>query len=376
MLALVALPRMVHAEVVKVLVPDKGNLQYTSFWVADAAGYFKEEGIEIELVTPPGPMQAEAFFEDHSADVAVLPPPVYASLISHDQPIVLVANLLTNDPINLVVRRSILEERHLDAKMPLKARLEGLRGSKLGVAPHPPTRLRALYASVGLDADKDITQVILHGKDQNEAFKKKEVDALYAHTPFLERAIVHDDAVVLVNQAAGEVPVLANRQIHAVAVRRSFLELHEPMVAGIVRAIAKAETLARSHPEDTARHLATEFPKRDRAELELISKLYAPAIPATPVVRADLIPNAVEMFPANKQPPDLSKAKLEDHVKNVVPFAPIATPTTADTPNESQRWPIFAAVLGGLVFVISSAIMRARLMKKQALLEQQKNKNP
>ena len=364
-LGLLFVTSLARAETVKVLVPDRGNLQYTPFWVAHAAGFFEAEGIQIELVTPPGPQQAEAFFEEHKADVAILPPPVYADLIAHDVPVVLVANLLAHDPINLVVRRSIMEERHLDAKMPLKARLEGLHGLKLGVAPHPPTRLRALYASVGLDADKDITQVILHGRDQNAAFESGEVDALYAHTPFVERALVHADAVMLVHQSGGEVPVLANRQIHALGVRRTLLDLREALVAGMVRAIAKAETLARAHPEETARHLATEFPNRDRAELDLIAKLYAPAFPETPKVSAELIPHAVDMYPADKARPDLSKVKLADHVRNVVVFEP-PQPTTKE-PLGNQRWfQILAAVVGGLVFVVSSAVMRARLSKQQA----------
>ena len=75
------------------------------------------------------------------------------------------------------------------------------------------------HFSVGLDADKDVEMVILRGKEQNAAFHAGEVDALYAHTPYLEQAIVQDDAVVLVDQGRGEVAVLANRQIHCLAVR-------------------------------------------------------------------------------------------------------------------------------------------------------------
>lgn len=360
MTLVVLAPRLSRAaEVVKVLVPDRGNLQFTSFWVADAAGYFAEEGMQLEIVTPPGPPQAEAFFEAHAADVAVLPPPVYASLIAHGVPVVLVANLLANDPINLVVRRSVMEARGLRADMPLKARLEGLRGLKLGVAPHPPTRLRLLYSSVGLDADKDITQVVLHGKEQNEAFREQEVDALYAHTPYLERALLHDDAVMLVNQSAGEVPGLARRQIHALTVRRSFLELHEPMVRSLVRAIAKAEVLARTKPDAICVHLAKAFPQRDRAEIDLIARLYAPAIPETPTVHADLIPNAVELFPAEKARPDLSKVDLHAHVFVIAP------PVADQAPLTEQRWfQILGAAVGGLVFVVTSALMRARLTRR------------
>jgi hypothetical protein len=66
---------------------------------------------------------------------------------------VLFASLLANEPINLVVRKDIAAERKFSARSSLRERLpdqriEGRAGR--GVAP----RLRALFASAGLDADK------------------------------------------------------------------------------------------------------------------------------------------------------------------------------------------------------------------------------
>ncbi|MBX3226051.1 MAG: ABC transporter substrate-binding protein [Labilithrix sp.] len=301
-------------EAVRVLVPDRDNLQYASFWLAQGAGYFADEGYDVELVVPSAPAQTATFFEERKADVAVLPPPVYAGLVARRVPVVLVANLLANDPIDLVVRRSVLEARGLRADMPLRERLAGLRGVKLGIAPHPPSRLRALYTSVGLDADVDVEMVILHGKEQNAAFHDGSVDALYAHTPYLERAIVHDDAVMLVDQNRGEVPVLAGRQIHALAVHRSLLELRAGLATALVRAIARAEELVHRAPAEAAAVFARMFPARDRRELETIVRLYEPAIPKTPAVSAAQIPNAVTLFPAGQDKPDLSGIDLTKHV--------------------------------------------------------------
>jgi ABC-type nitrate/sulfonate/bicarbonate transport system substrate-binding protein len=337
-------------EKIKVLVPDRGNLQYMSFWVAKSAGYFLDEGIDVELVVPPGPQQTTTFFEEHQADIAVLPPPVYVGLIASKKPVVLVANLLTNDPIELIVRRSALTARGLSADMPIKARLEGLRGIKLGVAPHPPTRLRALFASQGLDVDKDVTMVILHGKEQNAAFHAGEVDALYAHTPYLERAIINDDALVLVDQSRGEVPELANRQIHTLAVNRSLLETRRELVISMVRAIALAESLIHRKPADTVAALAHEMPDRDRKELETIVRLYEPAIPKTPAVRAADIPGALTMFPAGTPKPDLAGIDLERHV------APDLL--AVEPPHTARAWAIVIGV--GMVVVAALVAFTTR----------------
>ena len=156
------------------------------------------------------------------ANVAVLPRPIYLDSVGRGEPVLTFANLFQNDPINLVVRKEVAAQRGLSAGMPLAERLKALRGLKVGVAPGPPTWLRVLFESVGLDADSDIEMVLIHGDEQNSAFGEGRVDALYAHTPYLERALVEQGAVMLVNQSAGEVPSLTGRQIHTLVTTQDF----------------------------------------------------------------------------------------------------------------------------------------------------------
>src|SRR4051794_21195045 len=87
-----------------VLVPSDDNLQYMSFWVAKAGGYFAREGIDIETVNAPSPQQTEVMFERGEGEAALLAPPMYLRFIAAKMPLVLIANLLRNDPIDLVVR--------------------------------------------------------------------------------------------------------------------------------------------------------------------------------------------------------------------------------------------------------------------------------
>src|SRR5215471_710120 len=106
-------------ETVRVIVPEADSLQYLAFWVAQGAGLFRNEGLQIELVVPVAPQATPQAVTDGKAEVAVLPPPVYVELIDRKIPILLVANISRNDPINLIVRRSVLEARHVALKAPL-----------------------------------------------------------------------------------------------------------------------------------------------------------------------------------------------------------------------------------------------------------------
>jgi NitT/TauT family transport system substrate-binding protein len=299
---------------VRVLVPDGDNLQYLAFWVAEGAGYFADEGVLPDLVIPELPAQAIAKMIAGEAPIAVLPPPVYLQLIADKFPIELVANLLQNDPIDLVVRRSVFDERTMSATVPLRERLLSLKGLRIGVAPGPPVRLRALFASEGLDADALVQMVVRHGKDQNAAFAHGECDALYAHTPYVELALDDEDAVLLVNQSAGEAPPLAMRQIHALVARRDFLDARRPVVVAMVRAIARGEHLVHADRAAAEEAVMRAIPSLDRHHLHTIVGLYQPAVPETPRVSIEGLAPALALFPSSRTAPSLEGVVLGDFV--------------------------------------------------------------
>jgi len=343
---------------VRVLVPDGDNLQYLAFWVARGAGYFDEEGIDIDLLIPDVPAQAIAKAIAAEAPVAIMPPPMYLELIADRVPIVLVANLLRNDPINLIVRRSIFEQRAMNAAAPLRDRLTSLQGLRIGVAPGPPTRLRALFASVGLDADSLVKIVIRQGKYQNDAFANDECDALFAHTPYLEKALDDQDAVMLVNQSGGDVPELAMRQIHALVVRREYLDAHRSTVLGMERAIVRAEKLVHSDLAATEEAVMRALPALERRHVHTLLGVYQPAVPDTPAIGTEGMKPALALFPASRTPPSLEGITLADFVDPTVlaeatGAAPAPKPAAARAVRPPATWLSLAVgIFVGLVVYV------------------------
>jgi ABC-type nitrate/sulfonate/bicarbonate transport system substrate-binding protein len=286
----------------EVIVPEAGNLQYLSFWVAQGAGY-----LDAKVRVPDSPGETGKLFRPGAAQVAVLPPPLFFQLVGDGVPLVAVANLLRNDAIDLVVRQSVASARKLGPKLPLAEKLRRLKGLKLGVAPGPVSRLRALYQSVGVPLDVEI--VTLMGQEQNQALADGRVDGLYAHTPYLERALANQGCVVVVNQAGGEVPALAARQIHMLAVTEPMLRTQRATVDKLVDAIARAEKLLHQDRRAALAALFQAVPPQDDAARALASRLvdlYADAIPDDPAVSVEGLRRALELYPAGKRPPDLS----------------------------------------------------------------------
>ena len=304
----------VSANTVRVFVPTANNLQFMTFWVALGAGFFDDEGLNVRVQLPPMPGAGSQFVFEGRADVGVFPPPQYLSLIEQQQPLLIFANLFQNDPVNLIVQNSIADERQISPDAPLFERLEATRGLRVGVAPGPVTTLRTLYESVGLDANSHIEIVVMSPERQNEAFGEGEVDALYAHTPFLEMALVEQGAVMIVNLSAGEVPEVTFQQIHSMATSQSYAADNPEVLVALSRGLHRAMQLIHSDQQATADALMAVIEGLDPQRLQIIIEIYEPAIPQSPEVSVEGVTRVLDRFPDHRPLPDLSGIDLNSYV--------------------------------------------------------------
>ena len=299
---------------VRVSVPTADNLQFMSFWVALGAGFFNDEGLDISIESPPKAGGGDQFLFEGRADVGVFPPPQYLNLIGQEQPLLIFANILQNESLNLVVAKDIVDQLQISANAPLTERLEATRGLRVGVAPGPITVLRTLYKSVGLDIDSDIEAIVMNPESENEAFGEGEVDALYAHSPFLERALVDQGAVMIVNQSAGEVPEVSFQLIHAMATTQSYAAANPDVLVALSRGLYRAQQLIHRDQQATADALMEAVEGLGPRRLQTIIQIYEPAIPQSPVVSVEGVVRILDRFPEHRTPPDLSVIDLTTYV--------------------------------------------------------------
>ena len=314
------------ANTVRVAFPVTNNLQWMSFYVAQGAGFFEDEGIDVRIVVPPAPDQVVPFMINGRADVALTPRPLYLESIGRGEPVVIFANLFSNDPINLVVQKEVAEDLGISADMPLTERLNAMRGLRVGVAEGPPTRLRLLFDSVGLDADSNIEMVILHGDEQNPAFADGSIDALYAHTPYLERSLLKQGAVMIVNQSAGDVPELTNRQIHTLLTSHEYAASNPQVLLALTKAVYRAQQLIHTDLQATGDAIRSSQVQLQEPEgLDIIIAIYEPAVPQSPEVSVEgALRELGSFFPAHRTPPDFSGIDVTNHVDNQFAEAAVA----------------------------------------------------
>jgi ABC-type nitrate/sulfonate/bicarbonate transport system substrate-binding protein len=300
---------------VRIEVPNTGNLQFFTLWVAVGAGLFQQEGLQPQIIPAATPRSVGERLFKGEADVALLPPPMFLGMMAEEKPVLLFASLLANEPINLILRKDIAEARKFSPRASLRERLQSVTGLKLGLAGEVSPRLRALFASAGMNADRDAQLVVVPGPDQVQAFAEGRIDALFAHTPYLETALVQYQAVLIADNSGGEVPELAGGQIHALATTREQARTRPQMIAAVTRAIARAQMLIHSDPKATVDAIiASGVAGTNRQQLEAITAIYAPAVPRTPEISLAGIVRDAALYPAHPRAPDFAKLKPADYV--------------------------------------------------------------
>ncbi len=299
----------------RIEVPNVRNLQFFSLWVALGAKLFEGEGFSPQILPAPQPRSVGGRLFTGEADVAVLPPPMYLGMMAEGKPIRLFANLFANEPINLVLRKDVAARLKIPSSAPLREKLQALKGLKVGVAGEPPPRLHAMFAAGAMDAKTDVEIVIVPGPGQVAAIRDRAVDALFAHTPYLETAMVEHGAVLIVDTSGGEVPGLAGGQIHALGATAMRIAENPAMILAATRAIARAQRLAHSDlPATVDALIASGATNAARPQVEAIAAIYADAVPLAPHISIPGIRRAAELYPAHPRHPDFSRTGPEAFV--------------------------------------------------------------
>jgi NitT/TauT family transport system substrate-binding protein len=222
---------------------------------------------------------------------------------------------LANEPINLVLHKDVAEARNVPVAAPLPQKLAALKGLKVGLAGEVTPRLRTLFAAAGLDAAQELELVTVPGPEQVAAFAERKVDLLFSHTPYLEMALVQHGAVLLVDASSGEVPALADGQVHALATSAAMVQRNPQLIEAVTRAIYRAQRLIHSDEQAALEALiASGAATLERRLLAATIAVYGPAVPYTPRISLSGIERAREIFPAHPRAPDFRVVKASDFV--------------------------------------------------------------
>lgn len=203
-------------------------------------GYYKAEGLKLEIVAAPGGGSSQQSLAVGQAEygIVVAPPFINATAESGDLGIV--------DACNMTAR--IHWQLWTGPDEPISS-VDDLIGKRVGVISFGDSEhvgLRKTLEQRGIDPDRDVKIVAVgQGEPAGQALEKGDVDVL----------AMWDGAIATIQQLGYEMVRIPNPKEwnelfgFGFGVRRDYLEENREEVAGFCRAAAKSEVFAMTNPE-------------------------------------------------------------------------------------------------------------------------------
>lgn len=219
-------------------------------YVAVGAGFFKEEGLNVEIVNVPANSTPAAAMINGSVDLGGLGLQTAFNAIDKGQPIKVLTPMVTEYTSTIFVRKGLMKEAGITRASPLKDKVKFLVGKKLattaiGAGPHLMYRYLFKQYLDGADVDK-LSEVVPIGDSAPTlaGMKRGIIDVSAFSPPVPEKAEADDIGEVLIDFIGGDVPAIKGSIYVVLVVTEEKLKTDGPMVAAFLRAIEKANKLA------------------------------------------------------------------------------------------------------------------------------------
>jgi NitT/TauT family transport system substrate-binding protein len=254
----------------KLAVGGKSSLYYLPLTIAEQLGYFKEQGLDVEISDFAGGAKALQALVGGSADVVTGAYEHTIRMQTKGQDIRAVIELGRYPAINIMVRKDRTYKSPAD-----------LKGMKIGVsAPGSSTQLVAQYVLVqaGLKPDDASFIGVGLGASAVGALKKGDIDALSNTEPALTKLMKDGDAITIADTTSTEgVTKLLGGPMSAgvLYTRAEFIDKNPNTVQALVNAFYKTILwIAKSTPAEIAAKMPEDYMLGDKA-------LYIEALKAT-----------------------------------------------------------------------------------------------
>lgn len=242
------------AEKIKITVPVPSTT-FAPLYYARAAGYFTDEGLDVEIVVVPGAGSVQAVFARDS-HFAMAPGTHQLIAYERGQRLLAVMSILTRLSVNVVMHKDVARERGITEKSSLADKVRALKGLKIsGFATGALAHQVIVYhlLKVGLDPQKDV-QIVGLGTAPAllVALEQRQIDAFATGTPVPEAAAARGLGVMVVDNSAGEDPDFAEFMMDVLMVPPETVKQRPELVRKVVRALLRANAWLLDHPAEEA----------------------------------------------------------------------------------------------------------------------------
>lgn len=223
------------------------NPDHAPIFVAQHQGFFKAQGLEVQIISPADPADPPKLVAANKADLAITYQPTLMLAVDQGLPLMRVATLVAT-PLNCLI---VLNDSHIQNINDLKGKRIGY---SMGGTDH--MMLAAFLQSAGLSF-KDVTLVNVH-YDLTQALMAHKVDAITSvmrNFEFFELALMNQPATMFYPEEYGmpsydELIIVANKN-----------KAHDPKIQKFIIALNQGVQYLINHPESTWQAFAKTYPE-------------------------------------------------------------------------------------------------------------------
>lgn len=207
-------PRPVAKSLGKIIISQpSASLGFSPVLIADKAGLFKEQGLDVEVVYAGSGSKATAAVVGRSADIGATSLGDIIGALDQGQDLKIFVGLVTRPTGAIVINKAVAARLGIDENTPIEQKVQAFKGLKFAVSTPgsgTDTQLRYVLSLYGLDTERDV-EIITTGSVEASlaAYAQGKADGASLSAPSAEVAVIKNDGVMIVNLAAGDVPSLS-----------------------------------------------------------------------------------------------------------------------------------------------------------------------
>jgi sulfonate transport system substrate-binding protein len=244
------------------------TLTFSSAFLAEDAGFYKKEGLNVTHRMLVGVGATNAVIAG-SADFTIGTGPVFLRAAAKGQRLLAIANLIDRPLVELVLRKDVAEVVGFNAKMSLAERAKLLKGKTIAIQGvgsiiHAWERLVAHRG--GLDVETDVRIAPMDPPAMLPALMTKSVDGFATSLPFTTQAVLNGSAVMF-GTGTKDAPDLLPFAYGLVYTKPETCVEHREKCEKVVRALAAANKMITDRPAEALDILKKRFAKMDQAVL-------------------------------------------------------------------------------------------------------------
>ncbi|HWP34746.1 MAG TPA: ABC transporter substrate-binding protein [Thermodesulfobacteriota bacterium] len=267
---------------IKIREAHTGTLFMAPVYIAEAAGFFAEEGIDLELTEVESGALGIAALVSGQVQFFDADPFQAVQLLGQGKSILFIYNLTKRVTLDLVMHPEVARARNVSRKTPLAQRFAALKGLKLGITrPGAATDVYMRYylRRAGLNPDRDAQLISVGGgASLLAALRTRQIDAFHLSAPTPYIAERDGFGEIVIKASAGDVPELDNFLYTGISVHKEYADKNGDVLRRWIRAVNKANALMRRDQAAAVAHLRKHFPRMEPDVLALALREIIPAL--------------------------------------------------------------------------------------------------